>query len=139
VRLGVDVAPIDLDDPAAREWLAACIPPTTDAEQRLAAAIATVPDDALAVVPGRAAMRATVDQAGRDVVWISLDPLVPLGTTADRCVHDLPVDPDVVARNRAGGVFAVLSLRGTVGGTRLDRILATAHSSGTRMRWLVSR
>jgi hypothetical protein len=170
VRLGIDVAPIDLTDPAARAWLAACIPPTTDAEQRLAAAvdvtraagltiwkgdgverlaaaIAAIPDDAVAVVvdsytavflddAGRAAMRATADQAGRDVVWISLDPLVPLGTTADRCVHDLPVDPDVVARNRAGGVFAVLSLRGTVGGTRLDRILATAHPSGTRMRWL---
>jgi hypothetical protein len=169
-RLGIDVAPIDLGDPAARAWLAACIPPTTDAEQRLAAAvavvrtedltiwdgdgverlaaaIATVPEAALPVVldsytavfvddAGRAAMRAAVDEAGRDVVWISLDPLVPLGTTADRCVHELSVDDDIVARNRAGGVFAVLSLRGTVGGTRLDRILATAHPSGTRMRWL---
>ena len=27
-RLGIDVAPIDLDDPHARAWLAACIPPT---------------------------------------------------------------------------------------------------------------
>ena len=169
-RLGIDVAPIDLDDPAARAWLAACTPPTSDAEQRLAAAVAvtraaglsvwrgdgvdrlaaaidTVPDQALAVVldsytavflddAGRAAMRATVDGAGRDVIWISLDPLVPLGTTADRCVHDLPVDPRLVARNQAGGVFAVLSLRGTVGGDRIERILATAHPSGTRMWWL---
>jgi len=41
-----------------------------------------------------------------------------------------------VARNQAGGVFAVLSLRGTVGGDRIERILATAHPSGTRMWWL---
>jgi hypothetical protein len=173
IRLGIDVAPIDLDDPHACAWLAACIPPTPDAEQRLAgavdvaraagltiwrgdgverlpAAIDTVvhhDDDALIVVldsytavffddAGRAAMHAAVDAAPRDVVWISLDPLVPLGTTADRCVHDLPVDPDLVARNRAGGVFAVLSLRGTIGGHRIERILATAHPSGARMRWL---
>jgi hypothetical protein len=170
LRLGIDVAPIDLDDVAARAWLAACIPPTSDAEQRLAAAvdvtrraalttwagdgverlaaaIETVPADALAVVldsytavflddAGRAALRATVDGAGRDVVWISLDPLVPLGTTAERCVHDLPVDGDLIARNRAGGVFAVLSVRGHVGATTIGRVLATAHPSGTRMRWL---
>ena len=173
VRLGIDVAPIDLDDAAARAWLAACTPPTSDAEQRLAAAVevtrdagltiwtgdgverlaaaidtvAERADDALVVVvdsytavflddAGRAAMRAVVDGARRDVVWISLDPLVPLGTTADRCVHDLPVDRELVARNRAGGVFAVLSLRGTVGGRRIAQILATAHPSGTRMRWL---
>jgi hypothetical protein len=172
-RLGVDVAPIDLADAEARAWLAACIPPTPDAEQRLAAAVdvaraagptiwrgdgverlpaaidavARHDDDAVVVVldsytavffddAERAAMRATLDAAGRDIVWISLDPLVPLGTTADRCVHDLPVDPDLVARNRAGGVFAVLSLRGIVAGRRIERILATAHPSGTRMRWL---
>jgi hypothetical protein len=74
---------------------------------------------------------------GIDVAPIDLDdPTVPLGTRADRCVHDLPVDPDLVARNHAGGVFAILSLRGTIGGRKLDRILATAHPSGTRMRWL---
>ena len=85
---------------------------------------------------GRAAMRAAVDEAGRDVVWISLDPLVPLGTTADRCVQDLPLDPALVARNRAGGVFAVLSIAGNIDGSRVAQILATAHPSGTRMTWL---
>ncbi len=174
-RLGIDVAPIDLDDPAARAWLAACIPPTSDAEQRLAAAldvtrdagltiwtgdgvdrlaaaidsVARLDPEALVVVldsytavflddAGRAAMRATVDGAHCDIAWISLDPLVPLGTAADRCVHDLPVDPELVARNRAGGVFAVLSLRGHIGGRTIRRILATAHPSGTRMRWLAA-
>jgi hypothetical protein len=84
---------------------------------------------------GRAAMRRAVDEAGRDVVWISLDPLVPLGTAADRCVHDLPVDPELVARNRAAGVFSLLSIA-DVGGSRIGHVLATAHPSGTRMTWL---
>jgi hypothetical protein len=169
-RLGIDVAPIDLDDAASRAWLAACTPPTIDAEARLAGAIALTrsaeivvragdgaallagaideaPAGLLVVVldsytavflddTGRAAMRAAVDEAGRDVVWISLDPLVPLGTSADRCVQELPLDPALVARNRAGGVFALLSVAGSVGGTRVARILATAHPSGTRMTWL---
>ena len=169
-RLGIDVAPIDLDDADSRTWLAACTPPTTDAQERLAGAIALTrgagievragdgvalltgaideaPADLLVVVldsytavffddTGRAAMRAAVDEAGRDVVWISLDPLVPLGTTADRCVQDLPLDPALVARNRAGGVFALLSVAGSIDGTRVAEILATAHPSGTRMTWL---
>ena len=69
-------------------------------------------------------------------VWISLDPLVPLGTAAERCVHDLPVDAELIARNRAGGVFAVLSMVGTIGEQPIRRVLATAHPSGTRMTWL---
>ena len=72
-------------------------------------------------------MRAAVDEAGRDVVWISLDPLVPLGTMADRSVRGLQVDPALVARNRAGGVFAVLSIAGNVGDIRVAQILATAY------------
>jgi hypothetical protein len=61
---------------------------------------------------------------------------VPLGTTADRCVQDLPLEPALVARNRARGVFAVLSVTGSIGDTRVAQILATAHPSGTRMTWL---
>jgi hypothetical protein len=82
----------------------------------------------------RAAIAAAVGQ--RDGFWISLDPLVPLGTTANRCVHDLPVDPRLVADNRAGGVFALLSIVGSIDGRRIERVLATAHPSGTRMTWL---
>lgn len=166
-RIGIDAAPIDLDDDDARAWLAACCPPTVHAFERLDAAIAvtrdaavptirgeggavlaqalgSVPEGALPVVldsftavfmddAERAAIAAAVGQ--RDGFWISLDPLVPLGTTADRCVHDLPVDPQLVADNRAGGVFALLSIVGSIDGRRIERVLGTAHSSGTRMTW----
>jgi hypothetical protein len=169
-RLGIDVAPIDLDDVDSRAWLAACTPPTPDAQDRLEGAIALTrdagldlragdgvtlltgaieeaPADLVVVVldsyaavflddAGRAEMRRAVDGAGRDAVWISLDPLVPLGTAADRCVHDLPVAPELIARNRAGGVFALLSIAGGIGDRRVAQVLATAHPSGTRMTWL---
>jgi hypothetical protein len=169
-RLGIDVAPIDLGDADSRAWLAACTPPTIDAQTRLSGAITLTsraeieiragdgvsllvdaideaPADLLVVVvdsytavffddDGRAAMREAIDQAGRDIMWISLDPLVPLGTSADRCVQDLPLDPALVARNRAGGVFALLSVTGIIGNRRVAQILATAHPSGMRMTWL---
>jgi hypothetical protein len=38
-RAGIDVAPVDLWDPAARSWLLACAPPEPSALDRLAAAI----------------------------------------------------------------------------------------------------
>jgi len=169
-RLGIDAAPIDLDDGASRAWLAACTPPTPDAGRRLAAAIAlaraagpsivegdgaTVLGDVLAgLEPGpvavvidsytavffdddeRARLAAAVAGYGRDAVWISLDPLVPLGTQADRAVQALPVDDRLVTANREGGVFAVLSLWGSIGGEHVARVLATAHPSGARMTWL---
>lgn len=38
-RAGIDVAPVNLQDPAARSWLLACAPPEASALARLAAAI----------------------------------------------------------------------------------------------------
>jgi len=38
-RIGVDLAPVDLADPAARAWLVACAPPEESAMSRLAAAM----------------------------------------------------------------------------------------------------
>jgi hypothetical protein len=38
-RIGVDVDPVDLADPAARAWLQACAPPEASALSRLAAAV----------------------------------------------------------------------------------------------------
>lgn len=72
----------------------------------------------------------------RDVAWISLDPLVPLGTDARRSVQGLEVPERVVEQNRDGGVFALLSMIAHLDGRSWSRLLATAHPSGTRMEWL---
>jgi hypothetical protein len=72
----------------------------------------------------------------RDVVWISLDPLVPLGTHARRTVQGVDAPERLVTENRRGGVFAVLSIVTHVGSETTTRLLALAHPSGTRMEWL---
>jgi hypothetical protein len=74
--------------------------------------------------------------AARDLAWISLDPLVPLGTEARSCVQGVPVPAELVTRNREGGVFALLSMVSHLGGQADSDLLATAHPSGTRMTWL---
>ena len=59
-RVGVDLAPVDLADPAARAWLQACAPPEASALSRLAAAMdiarrhpaAIVAADVIDVLPG---------------------------------------------------------------------------------------
>ena len=111
----------------------------------MSAVLDTLPADLLAVVTDTytavfldAAERQAIARVvayRSESVWISLDPLVPLGTAAERCVHDLPLDAELIARNRAGGVFALLSMVGTIGQQPVRRILATAHPSGTRMTW----
>ncbi len=59
-RAGIDVHPVDVADPAAREWLAACAPPEASALARLTAAIEVtrhhpvplVAGDVVAMLPG---------------------------------------------------------------------------------------
>jgi hypothetical protein len=46
----------------------------------------------------------------RDLAWISLDPVVPLGTAGRFSVKDLDVPDEVVIRHQQGGVFALLGL-----------------------------
>ena len=117
-----------------------------DGADALSAVLDTLPPDLLVVVTDsytavfldaaeRQAIARVVADRGESV-WISLDPLVPLGTAAEHCVQDLPVDAELIVRNRAGGVFAVLSMVGTIGEQPIRRVLATAHPSGTRMTWL---
>jgi len=74
--------------------------------------------------------------ATRDVAWISLDPLVPLGTDARLTVQGADAPQRLIDRNRHGGVFGVLSLTVHRAGTTTTTILAAAHPSGTRMEWL---
>ena len=72
----------------------------------------------------------------RIVAWISLDPLVPLGTRATRTVHGTFAPGVLVDENRRGGVFGVLLLTVFKGSQPSTRLLAAAHPSGTRMTWL---
>lgn len=83
-------------------------------------------------------LRALIARYGRDrdVAWISLDPLVPLGTGARRTVQGADAPEPLVEQNRRGGVFAVLSIVAHLDGQTTTRLLATAHPSGTRMEWL---
>jgi hypothetical protein len=72
----------------------------------------------------------------RDIAWISLDPLVPLGTEARHSVQNLEVPAALIERNRRGGVFALLTMSAVVGGSSSRHLLAAAHPSGTQMEWL---
>ncbi|MBI2705586.1 MAG: DUF2332 domain-containing protein [Actinobacteria bacterium] len=71
-----------------------------------------------------------------DVAWISLDPLVPLGTQARHTVQGTDVPSHLIDANRRGGVFGVLSITAYLAGGQTTRLLGTAHPSGTRMEWL---
>ena len=171
-RVGIDLNPLDLDDPEERAWLTACAPPEIGALQRLAGAIdvarsghapivrgpadvhlsevlGTVPAGLLiAVVDSYTAVffndaqlrtvREVISRLGRerDVAWVSLDPLVPLGTRAHRTVQGAEAPDCLVDQNHRGGVFAALSVTSYDGGRGPVQLLATAHPSGTRMEWL---
>lgn len=171
-RVGIDVNPIDLDEPEARAWLRACLPPEPGALTRATAAIALARAGTPNIVRGaadevlpellsgladrelicvnhaytavffdeaqRQRLRTLIAEHGRhrDVAWISLDPLVPLGTQARRTVHGADAPPPLVEANRRGGVFGVLSMTARLSGIEDTRLLATAHPSGTRMEWL---
>jgi hypothetical protein len=74
----------------------------------------------------------------RDVAWISLDPLIPLGTRARDTVQGGAAPSHLVEQNRRGGVFAALSLTSVVQGHTTTELLAAAHPSGTQMEWLDS-
>ena len=51
-RVGVDLAPVDLADPAARAWLQACAPPEASALTRLAAAMDIAREHPAPIVAG---------------------------------------------------------------------------------------
>lgn len=120
-----------------------------DALQALPALVDDLPGDLVVAVAdtytavfldhdGPAQLQTMLNERGaaRDLAWISLDPLVPLGTEARASVQGVPVPDELVARNRRGGVFALLTMVAHLGGATSSDLLATAHPSGTRMTWL---
>lgn len=81
---------------------------------------------------------AMVDTIGRerDVEWVSLDPLVPLGPGADACVQGLDVPPEWLRDNREGGVFGVVGRVSVRGGRRTGELLGRAHPGSAWLEWL---
>ena len=79
-----------------------------------------------------------VTQAGRerDLEWLSLDPLVPLGPGARRSVIGIDVRPAIVERNRTGGVFGVLGRLSARDGQAERSLLALGHPGGAWLEWL---
>jgi hypothetical protein len=85
----------------------------------------------------RARLAGILTQAGRarPVIWLSLDPLVPLGPSGRDSVQGLPLPPGLI-RDYQRGVFAVLGARTFDGTGDRGRLLARAHPSGGWIQWL---
>jgi hypothetical protein len=80
---------------------------------------------------------ALVDRIGqeRDLDWISVDPLVPMGAHATATVQGLPVPPAWLADNRDGGVFGVIGRVSLRGGRRTGAVLGRAHPGSSWLEW----
>jgi hypothetical protein len=171
-RVGIDIEPLDIEDPGVRSWLAACIPQEIGAVTRFHRAVkvasahpartvrgdvgdalpdvlASLPDDLLVCLVDSyvhvffaaadlVRFRELVDRVGseRDLDWVSLDPLVPLGASANRTVAGMPVPPGLIERNRREGVFGVLGRLGYRQGRRSADLLAIAHPGAAWLEWL---
>ena len=86
----------------------------------------------------RARLRSILGQGGADrrLAWISLDPLVPLGTAGRDSVQGLDVPSPLVVDYQRQGVFALLGLVTFDHGEETGALLARAHPSGTSLTWL---
>ena len=82
--------------------------------------------------------RALMDSAGagRDLDWISVDPLVPMGRHATHSVPGLPAPPVLLERNRREGVFGVVGRLTYRGGRREGALLALAHPGAAWLEWI---
>lgn len=85
-----------------------------------------------------ARFRALVDLVGaeRDLDWVSIDPLVPLGGSADSSVLGIPVPPALVERNQREGLFGVVGRLSYRGGRRTGALLGLAHPGAAWLEWL---
>lgn len=85
-----------------------------------------------------AGFRAIVHRAGaaRDLDWISIDPLVPMGRAASRSVLDVPVPSRLIERSRHEGVFGVVGRLAYRRGKRTAALLGVAHPGAAWLEWL---
>jgi hypothetical protein len=82
--------------------------------------------------------RSIIDRAGaqRDLDWVSIDPLVPMGRAADASVLGIPVPPALVERNRREGVFGLIARLTYRGGCSSGALLGVAHPGAAWLEWL---
>jgi hypothetical protein len=82
--------------------------------------------------------RALVAKTGgaRDLDWISIDPLVPLGASAADNVLGLKTPPALVDRNGREGVFGVIGRLAYREGHRTGALLGLAHPGAAWLEWL---
>ena len=72
---------------------------------------------------------------GRDLDWISLDPLVPLAAPRES-VLGAALPPGLLARAEREGVFGVLERVAYRGGEATTQVLALAHPGAAWLEWL---
>ena len=85
----------------------------------------------------QARFRGLVAELGRarDLDWISLDPLVPMGAPRES-VLGAKLPPGLLARAGRDGVFGVLGRLAFRGGQATTRILALGHPGAAWLEWL---
>jgi hypothetical protein len=171
-RVGIDIEPLDVTDPAVRSWLAACIPQEIAAVTRFHQAVRIAMNHPAPVVRGDAdtvlprvldelpqdllvclvdtyvhvffstdelaRFRAIVQEAGaaRDLDWISIDPLVPLGSAASKSVLGVPVPSALIERSKREGVFGVIGRLSYRRGEPTAALLGVAHPGAAWLEWL---
>jgi hypothetical protein len=122
-----------------------------DVARALPAVLDALPDDLLVCLidsyvhvffapDDLARFRDLVDRVGarRDLDWLSLDPLVPMGGAADQSIVGIPVPASLIERTRREGVFGVLGRLGYRRGERSGELLAVAHPGAAWLEWLGS-
>ena len=72
---------------------------------------------------------------GRDLEWVSIDPLVPLGPDARATVQGLEVPDAWVRENREGGVSGVIGRVSVRDGERRGTVLGRAHPGAAWLEW----
>lgn len=75
----------------------------------------------------------------RDLEWISVDPLVPLGPQARSSVQRLDVPGTWLQDNREGGVFGVIGRLSLRNGQRRRTLLGRSHPGASWLQWISGR
>lgn len=74
--------------------------------------------------------------AHRDLDWISIDSLVPMGADARESVQAISIPPALVARDRREGASGVISRLSYRDGRRSPELLGVAHTGVAWLKWL---